>query len=152
MKFTKKKAIYQALANLLMWFCVPIVLGLREWAKGTAPKTPFPKDELLKLVEPTQLLIFLAAGAIYFSLFAFIRHTSRKKDEQDRATFFADLGFDEMASALFSFGSVLLVCAFIGAPWWYALISIVCYGVGYFLKPEEETANPSLQGTASGGP
>lgn len=152
MKLSKKKAIYQGIANLLMWVCVPIVLGLRELAKGTDPKKPFPKDELLKLVEPTQLFIFLAAGAIYFFLFAVIRHKSKKKDEQDRATFYADLGFDEMASALYGFGSVLLVCVFIGAPWWYVLISIACYIVGYYLKPEDEAANPSLQGTASGAP
>lgn len=148
----KKKAIYQLMANFLMWLGVPIVLAGVSLAKSSSPTDPFPKDELLKLVEPKQLGIFLAAGALYFFLFALIRHKSKKKTEQDNATFFADLGLDEMGSALYSFGSVLFLCAFIAAQWWYAMITVACYIAGYKLKPEDETANPSLQGTASGGP
>jgi divalent metal cation (Fe/Co/Zn/Cd) transporter len=137
----KKKAFYQLVANFLMWLGVPVVLAAISLAKSNSSTEPFPKDELLKLVEPKQLGIFLAAGVLYFLLFSIIRHKSKKKAEQDNATFFADLGLDEMGSALYSFGSVLLLCILIAPQWWYLMTAVACYIAGYQLKPEDEMAN-----------
>lgn len=151
MKLAKKKALYQAATNFFIWACVPIIFRIFELINGKDLKTTFPKDALLKLVEPTQLFVFLVAGVLYFLFFALVRHKSKNEKEQDRAKFFADLGFDEMASALYGFGSILLVSTLIGAPWWYLFLSAICYIVGYFLKPDDETASTSLQGAVSGG-
>lgn len=106
-------------------------------ARGGSPTAPFPKEEFLKLVEPSQLFMFLGAGFLFFLVLAIIRHKSDKEEDQKRAFYFADLGFNEMASALYSFGSILLVSVFLGATVWYVLAAIVCYGVGLYLKPSE---------------
>ena len=132
----KSKALHQLLANLSMWFCFVIVIVGLETTKSGFAKIPFPTSELLKLVELSQLLMFLGAGAIFFLILAFIRHKSTDQHTQKRAQKIADFGLDEMASSLYSFGSLLMVCTWLGAPLWYAAAALTSYGVGYYLKPE----------------
>lgn len=105
--------------------------------------SPFPKDAFLKLIEPVQLLTFLSAGVVFYAFMALMRHKNSKQSEQDRAHFFADLGLDEMASTLFSFGSILLTGVLIGSTRWYVLAAIFCYAIGYYLKPSEQVQKNS---------
>lgn len=131
------KKIYQIMASLLVWSCVPIAIGVLSLARGGSPTAPFPKEEFLKFVEPNQLCLFLVAGFLFFMVMAFIRHKSKKEEEQKRAFFFADLVLSEMGSALYSFGSILMVSVFLGATFWYILAALLCYGLGSYLKPSE---------------
>ncbi|MBK0115339.1 MULTISPECIES: hypothetical protein [Delftia] len=133
----KHKALYQLGANLLMWLCMPVVIGGLSMARGGSPTSPFPKEEFLKLVEPSQLFMLLGAGLLFFLVLSIIRHKSKNEEDQKRAFYFAELGLDEMASALYSFGSILLVSVFLGATLWYILAAISCYGVGLYFKPSE---------------
>lgn len=132
----KSKALYQLLTNLLIWFFVPIVTDGLAMIKSGSVDRPLPTAELIKLVEPIQLIIFLSAGAIPFFSLALISHKSTNQHTQKRAKEINNFGLDEMASSLYSFGSLLMVCTWLGAPPWYAAASLTSYGVGYYLKPE----------------
>lgn len=137
----KTTAFYQMGANFLMWLCVPVVFIAISSVQTGSIDLRFPKDDLAKLVEPSQLFTFLAAGALYCLAFAIVRYMSTRVADQKNAAYFAGLAIDEIASALFSFGSVLTVCAIIGAAGWYYLAAgLVCFTLGYFLKPREAPA------------
>ncbi|MEW8405358.1 MAG: hypothetical protein AB2688_11590 [Candidatus Thiodiazotropha taylori] len=127
-------AVKQLLANFMLWLCVAIVIGGFHLAQGNDPKSPFPTQELVKLINPALLGYVFSAGVLLFTLFAFVRHRSSNTQEQNRSEEFSSLAIDEIGSAFFNFGSLLLVAVFVGANDWYLAGALSSYVAGLYLK------------------
>lgn len=69
-----------------------------------------------------------------FLIFKALGHRA-KSDDRRRSDEYAELALDEIGSALYHFGALLLVCAFVGATLWYAPVGLIFWYIGYRLKP-----------------
>ena len=131
----KKKAIWQLLTVILLWFCVVagtmIAFAIREGGNRS-----FPVSEIEKFVAFPQLVSLGAGGVLLFLLFKAFGHRG-PDDERRRGDFFADLALDEMGSALYHLGSLSFVCGIFGASHWYFILALASLFLGYKLKLPE---------------
>lgn len=133
----KKTATCQLIANFLLWLAVvPVTAGF-DFVRGFPIDKPFPIDAITKFIDGWLVATIVIAGFIVFGLFSIIGKRSNKLDNQRRADEYSDLALDEIASALYNFGSLLIACVLAGATKWYLVGTICCYGVGYYLKPHD---------------
>lgn len=134
----KQKAIYQLLTNVLLWLCVVVVTGVIYFIRGNSPASPFPLHEVTRFIDFWLLFTVAAAGLLLFAGFSIARQRSASEKDKERADYFADLVLDEGASVLYNFGSLLAACVTVGASAWYLIVTLFCYGVGYYLKPNDD--------------
>ncbi len=132
--FWNQPATKQLVSNILLWLSVVLVVGIIHIFKGNDINSPFPVGELTRLIEPKLLAYVLFAGFAVFLIFSLIRHKSTDTAKQNRTAEFAGLALDEIGSALFNFGSLLMVCVFVGSTYWYIAAGLGCYSVGLYLK------------------
>lgn len=144
----KKTATYQLMTNVLLWLAVLIVTIVFDAVKGVSINQPFPVVAIAKSIDVWLVASVLIAGFVVFGLFSIVGKRSKKPDDQRRANEYSELALDEIASALYNFGSLLLVCVFGGVTAWYLIGTILCYGIGYYLKPHDIDANDSVPGRA----
>ncbi|ENM5744209.1 hypothetical protein V9N60_003577 [Vibrio metoecus] len=127
-------AVKQLIANLMLWLCVVIVIGVFHQIRGNDYSSPFPTDELVKLINISLLMYLFIAGGIVFTMFSFIRHRSSNREEELRSTEFASLSLDEIGSAFYNFGSLLIAAVAAGADSIYIVGALVSYLFGLYLK------------------
>lgn len=133
-----RKKYKQVFANALLWLCIAMVIGIVHLIQGNSPTSPFPVDLLQQLINPASLAYGFAAGFILFGLFSFFGHRSDNQAEQERLKEFCSLSIDEVASAFFNFGSLVLVASiFGGISAWYFLATFACYIFGLYLKEDQ---------------
>lgn len=133
----KKKAFYQLLTNILLWLCVAVVTGIIHFIRGNSAASPFPLSEIAKFIDPWLLFTVSVAGLLLFSAFCIVRQRSSNEKNKENADYFADLALDEIASALYNFGSLLATCVAVGLSPWYLFATPICYATGYYLKSND---------------
>lgn len=133
----KKTATYQLITNLLLWLAVVIVTAGFNFVRGAPVDKPFPVEAITKFIDGWLVATIVIAGFLVFGLFSIIGKRSKKADDKKRADDYSELVLDEMASALYNFGSLLVACVTVGASPWYLLGTIGCYWFGYYLKPHD---------------
>ena len=132
----KEKATFQILTNLLLWLAVGSLTYFAFALGLNANSKKFPLEEITAFIDAKQIVILFIACFVLFGLFALIGHKSTSDDDKKRAKYFSDLALDEWASAIINFGSLLLVCLTLGASKLYFVPVLICYAIGYYLKPE----------------
>ena len=138
MIFPKKKTAFeQLLAVSLLWLCAVVITGGLFVLRGAEPTAPFPVKDLTKFIGWEQLGVFAASAVCLFALFKGVGHRG-KTDDRRRSDQYADLALDEIGSALYHFGALLLVCASVGATKWYIPLGLLFWYVGYRFKPLAE--------------
>ena len=130
-RFNKTKALYQLFANVQLWLVVLAIIAFRSYKPGVQI---FDVTRVTKLIDIELVLTVLGAGFILFAIYALIRQRSAKTDDKKRAEDFSELALDEIASAMYNFGSILVIVTIAGGPIWYMLIGIPVYIVGLFFK------------------
>ncbi|EHJ92080.1 hypothetical protein [Vreelandella boliviensis] len=133
-----KKKYKQVFANFLLWLCIALVIGIAHLLRGNPPTSPFPVDILEQFINPVSFAYVFFAGFILFGLFSFFGHKSEEQLEKKRIKEFCGLSLDEVASAFFNFGSLVLVASiFGGISAWYLLATLACYVFGIYLKEDQ---------------
>lgn len=130
-RFNKKKALYQLFANAQLWMVVLAIIAFRSYRPGAQI---FDVTTVTKLIDVELVLTVLGAGAVLFAIYALIRQRSEETDDKKRAEDFSELALDEIASAMYNFGSILVIVTLAGGPIWYLLIGILVYICGLFFK------------------
>jgi hypothetical protein len=133
----KKKALYQLIGNFFLWTCVCAVFFVVKTSSEGMSFSVKSMQEFLKFADPKQLGYLFSGAAIFFGVLKFIEHKTNGIEEKKNANYFADIALDELASGIYTFGSIILVGAVLGENWLIGLIGIVCYVVGYWLKPSD---------------
>ena len=139
--FRKPAAIEQLITIALLWFCVVILTAVLFAYTGAAANDPFPVKEITRFLDWQQLIILAAASAALFAAFKAVGHRS-STDSRRRSDEYADLALDEIAGALFHFGSLPFVCAAVGASRWYFALTVAMWWVVYKLKPTLTPTSP----------
>jgi hypothetical protein len=133
----KKTAAYQLATNFLLWLAfIGITVGFK-FLRGQDLSKPFPTDTLTKFIDGWLVATVIISGFLVFGLFSIFAKRLNKKDDRRRSDEYAELALDEIASALYNFGSLLFACIVVGASPWYLLGTISCYWIGYYLKPHD---------------
>jgi hypothetical protein len=107
------------------------IIAFRSYRPGAQI---FDVTTVTKLIDVELVLTVLGAGAVLFAIYALIRQRSEETDDKKRAEDFSELALDEIASAMYNFGSILVIVTLAGGPIWYLLIGILVYICGLFFK------------------
>lgn len=134
----KEKAVFQIVVNILVWLAFGGVSIAVFSLRGHSLAEKFPIKEITSLVSVAGFIILACAGVIVFGIFAFLRHKSKNAKDDQRAKYFCTLAIDECASVVLNFGSLLFLCAFLGAGFAYVAVAIVCFLLAYYLKESDQ--------------
>lgn len=121
--------------NLLIWGAFGVVVITGYMVNSGQTKGPLPHDVVEKYVDAWAFLGMLLAGCIVYALFWNERRKAQadsNEREKSRLGGIVRHVLNEMSGTATNFGSLLLLCAFVTAEYWYVIAALFSYGGGWW--------------------